>query len=232
MGRCKRPCPLPVQSRVNRLLAVIANRKRITREIRVRFDRRPSIRQQCVSADLFLRKDTTWTTRTCFPIPTHRNMSLRAKPPGNQPNTRRSRTGPKPRLPRLHRNDRERLCGRSTLRSSGADHFGPRPGRRHRRCMVAAFTSVAAELPQLIGALHRFRRDRRHQNQLVDNRRRARSGLDGSRRLIHARLTPETPAFDGDQRHSWPREAPRHPASNDARPRSDGAAPGGRSAGF
>ena len=58
-----------------------------------------SFRQQCVSADLFIRKDTTWTTRSCFPIPTHRNMSLRAKPPENQSNIRRFRTGPTPRLP-------------------------------------------------------------------------------------------------------------------------------------
>jgi len=42
MGRRKRPCPLRVQSTVNRVLAVIANRKRITKEISVRFDRRPS----------------------------------------------------------------------------------------------------------------------------------------------------------------------------------------------
>ena len=43
MGRRKRPCPLPVQSRVNRVLAVIANRHHITKEICVRFDRRPSV---------------------------------------------------------------------------------------------------------------------------------------------------------------------------------------------
>jgi hypothetical protein len=102
--------------------------------------RSSSIRQQCVSADLLLRKDTTWTTRTCFPIPTHRNMSLREMPTENRSNTRRFRIGPTPTLPCLHRNDRERLYGRPTPRSSGADHFGPRPGRRHRRCMVAALS--------------------------------------------------------------------------------------------
>jgi hypothetical protein len=139
MGRCKRPlliaCTVEGGPRSSGHRESSTHYERDQRAIRS-----SSIRQQCVPADLFLRKDTTWTTRTCFPIPTHRNMSLRETPTENRSNTRRSRTGLTPRLPCLHRNDRERLWGRSTLRSSGADHFGPRPGPRHRRCMVAAFS--------------------------------------------------------------------------------------------
>jgi hypothetical protein len=108
MGR-KRPCALSVQSRVNRVLA--GHRESSTRyEKDQRAIPSSSVRQQCVSADLFICKDTTWTTRTCFPIPTHRNMSLRAKPPENRSKTRRFRTGPTPTLPSVQRDDRERLC--------------------------------------------------------------------------------------------------------------------------
>jgi hypothetical protein len=94
----------------------------------------------CVPADFFIRKDATWTTRTCFLTRTHRNMLLQAKPPENRSSIQRFRTGPTPNLLSLQRNDRERLCGRSALHPSCADHSGPRPGQRQRRCTVAAFS--------------------------------------------------------------------------------------------
>ena len=139
MGHCK--CPLLIACTVEGGPRSSGHRESSTHYERdQRAIRSSSIRQQCVPADLFIPKGQQWTTQTCFPTPTHPNTSNRETLTENRSSTRRSRTGPTPRLPCLHRNDRERLCGRSTLRSSGADHFGPRPGRRHRRCMVAAFS--------------------------------------------------------------------------------------------
>jgi hypothetical protein len=54
-GGCKRPTPLPVQSKVNRVLAVIASSQRITKEISARFDRRPSVNSAYRPTSLFVR---------------------------------------------------------------------------------------------------------------------------------------------------------------------------------
>ncbi len=64
----------------------------------------------CVSAGLFTRKDTTWTTRSYFLIPTHKNTPLRAKPPENQLNTRGFRIARALSQAVPRRNGREPLC--------------------------------------------------------------------------------------------------------------------------
>jgi hypothetical protein len=56
-GRCERPLPLSVQSRVDCfVLAVIPNRKRITKKISVRFVRRP-FHHNMYGSTLLIRKD-------------------------------------------------------------------------------------------------------------------------------------------------------------------------------
>lgn len=132
-------CALPVRWRVNRVLAVTANRYCHSERDR-RAIRSSSGCPSTVHTGRFsVVKDSTWTTRSCYPIPMHRNTSLRTKPPETRSNTRSSRTGPTPRLPFWRRDDRERFYGCATVHPSCAYHAGPLSGRRHRRRMVAAF---------------------------------------------------------------------------------------------
>jgi len=76
---------------LNRVLAVTANR-----QLNAKKSSGDSIvarRHYDVPADL-IGKDTTWTTRTCFPTPMRPNMSHRPKPQESRSNIRRFRIAP------------------------------------------------------------------------------------------------------------------------------------------
>jgi hypothetical protein len=117
------------------------------------------------------------------------------------------RIDPAPTLPSLQRNARQRHPGtwrcarpvRPLWLASWAATSTVHGGHIQRRWQV--------NCPSWSGLAPPSRRDRRH-HKLVANRCGARSGLDRSRRQVDARLVPATPTFDGDRRHSWPREAP------------------------
>jgi len=198
MGRWKRPCPLPVQSRVNRVLAVIANRKRITKETSVRFDRRPSVNSAYRPTSSFVRTPHGQLEPV---FPSRRTgicrfgRSLR-------------KTGRIPDVFGSAQRRRCRLCNATIVNGSAGARRCARPVRITLARVLGGdidgawwphSASVAGELPELIGALQpASRRDRRHQNQLVPNRCGARSGLDGSRRPCRCPAGGRCPAGAGD----------------------------------
>lgn len=104
-----------------------------------------------------LKKKAAWTPRICFLTLRHRKTFARARTPQNQWSTRRSRTDP-PAIPGTRRDNAVAVNGMRGARRSacpvrialatslGSDIDGawwPRAG------------SVAAELPELVEALHR-----------------------------------------------------------------------------
>ena len=131
-GRCERPLPLGVQLRADRfVLAVIPNRKRITKKISVRFARRPFHHNMYGSTLLNSKGRAPWTFLICFLTPSGLSLFLQATPQPQRWSTPLSQTGLKRVLLAPQRHHRERHEGIAALGPSRADRPSHPPGRRH-----------------------------------------------------------------------------------------------------